>query len=110
MSTVSTPTSAAPRRYEIWGNWKMNPGTIEEAIKEYPQIGTMIQTPKGSGRLCRVDIFKEEAVLQYENDEEETFSLEALQELLHSGKKKKNKKRRGGMKHKKKRKEEPSVE
>jgi len=82
----------------------------QEAIKQFPQIGTMIQTPKGSGRLSRVDIFKENAVLQYENDEEQTVSLEELQKLLQSGKKKKDKKRRGGMKNKKKRKEEPSVE
>ncbi|NQT24928.1 stage 0 sporulation family protein [candidate division KSB1 bacterium] len=81
----------------------------QEAIKEFPQIGTIIQTEKGAVRLSKVDIFKENAVLQYENGDEEILSLEALQELLQSTKKKKNK-RRGGMKNKKKRKEGPSVE
>jgi cell fate regulator YaaT (PSP1 superfamily) len=81
----------------------------QDAIKEFPQIGSIVKTEKGTGRLSRVDIFKENAVVQYENEQEEIISLEALQELLHSDKKKK-KKKRGGMRNKKKRKEEPAVE
>lgn len=81
----------------------------QEAVKEFPRIGTAVKTDKGTARLSRVDIFRENAVLQYENEREETISLEALQQLLQYGKKKK-KKRHGGMKNKKKRKEESPVE
>lgn len=81
----------------------------QEAAKAFPRIGTVIQTEKGSGRISRIDIFKETAVLQYEGEQDEILSLEALKTLLQSSKKKK-KKRRGGMKNKMKRKEEGSVE
>lgn len=81
----------------------------QETVKKFPRVGTVIKTEKGSARLARVDIFKEIVVLQYENDQEETLSLDSLKSVLESGKKKK-KKRRGGMKHKKKRPEESSIE
>lgn len=72
-----------------------------ESLKKFPNLDTRIRTPKGTGVLKKIDVFEEAAVLQYENDEEETLSLEELQAFLKKDgerkkkKKKKSKKKKG---------------
>ena len=70
----------------------------EEILKKFPKIETVIKTKKGKGIIKKVDVFSEEAILVYENEEEERLSLENLKKITGSQKvkKKKEKKRRGG--------------
>ncbi len=66
-----------------------------EILEKFPEIGTKVKTPKGTGILKRVDVFEEKGVIGYENEEEEKIGYEELWKLLESkkGKIKRNKKK-----------------
>jgi cell fate regulator YaaT (PSP1 superfamily) len=40
-------------------------------LKKYPKIGTKVETAKGKGVITKIDIFKEEVTVQYEDEAEE---------------------------------------
>lgn len=69
----------------------------EDVLKKFPGIETEIKTKKGKGIIKKIDVFHEEAVLSYENEEEERVSLENLNNLMgnQKSKRKKEKKQRG---------------
>ncbi|MCJ7812613.1 stage 0 sporulation family protein [bacterium] len=73
----------------------------EEILKKFPELGTSIKTTKGEATLMKIDVFQEEAIIEYANHEEEKIGLDELNILLTKPKtKKKNKKRRFGKKKK----------
>ena len=77
-----------------------------EVLQKFPEIGKEVKTAKGSGVLTKVDVLKEEAIIEYAN-EEETIGLETLRHLFES---ERDKKRRGEKSKKKKRREDSQVE
>lgn len=78
-----------------------------EVLEKFPEIGIKVKTAKGTGELTKVDIFLEEAVIQYENEEEEKVGLEALKMLIDGEKDRKKMKKKSK---KKRKKEDTSVE
>lgn len=78
-----------------------------EGLEKFPELGTVVKTAKGKGILKRVDVFKEVAVIEYEDGDEEGFDREELELLLEAEKGKKKKKKKRG---KKKRKEDAKIE
>jgi cell fate regulator YaaT (PSP1 superfamily) len=73
----------------------------EEILKKFPELGTSIKTTKGEATLMKIDVFQEEAIIEYANHEEEKIGLDELNILLTKPKtKKKKKKRRFGKKKK----------
>ncbi|MBN1780921.1 stage 0 sporulation family protein [bacterium] len=62
-----------------------------EVLEKFPEVGSQIKTSKGTATLKKVDVFEEQAVIQYASEQEENISLEELKRLLesHKGKKKK---------------------
>ncbi len=65
-----------------------------EILEKFPEIGTKVKTPKGTGVLKRVDVFEEKVVIEYENEEEEKIGYEELWKLLESEKGRVKKSRR----------------
>ena len=78
-----------------------------EVLQKFPEIGKEVKTAKGSGVLTKVDVLKEEAIIEYANEEEETVGLETLRRLFEG---ERDKKRRGKKSKKKKRREDSQVE
>jgi cell fate regulator YaaT (PSP1 superfamily) len=74
-----------------------------QILDKFPEIGSEIKTPKGAGLLKKVDVFEEEAIIQYAS-EEEKITLQELNEILEM-KKNKSKKKEKRIKFKKKKKE-----
>ncbi len=73
----------------------------EEILKKFPELGTSIKTAKGEATLIKIDVFQEEAVIEYANHEEEKIGLNELSILLTQPKiTKKKKKRKFGKKKK----------
>lgn len=66
----------------------------ETVLDKFPEMGTKVRTEKGTGELVKVDIFRETAVLQYQDEGEEEISLSTFETLLQE-KSNKKKKRRG---------------
>jgi len=63
-----------------------------KVLDKFPEVGSQIKTPKGTATLKKVDIFEEEAIIQYASDEEEKLSFDALTEILEGKNQKKDKK------------------
>ncbi len=55
-----------------------------EANRKFPPIGTQIVTEKGTAVVDKFDVFKEEVILKYENEEYEKRSLEEINQWLKS--------------------------
>lgn len=54
-----------------------------EALNVFPKIGLVVQTSAGPARVRKVDIFRNEVSVQFEDsDQFETLSLESVSELL----------------------------
>jgi cell fate regulator YaaT (PSP1 superfamily) len=66
----------------------------EDILRAFPEVQTAIKTKKGKGILKKIDVFSQEALLQYENEEEERVTLEDLKKLLENQKTKKKKDKR----------------
>jgi len=48
----------------------------ENELKKYPKIGTKLETEKGKGIISKIDIFREEVTVKYEDDSEEIIKIE----------------------------------
>lgn len=55
-----------------------------EANRKFPPVGTQIATEKGIAVVDKFDVFKEEVILKYENEEYEKRSLAEVNQLLKS--------------------------
>jgi cell fate regulator YaaT (PSP1 superfamily) len=53
-----------------------------EASKKFPALESPIKTEKGTAIIDKIDVFKDEVLLKYENDEYEKLSLEKVIELI----------------------------
>jgi len=53
-----------------------------QAIAKFPQLAKPIQTGRGSGILTRIDVFKEEATVLFEDNHVETLTLEQIRETV----------------------------
>ncbi len=73
----------------------------KDVIKKFPEIETVVETSKGKGLLKKIDVFQEEAVIEYANQEEERIGLDELKTLLSASKTKKKKKKKKSGKGKK---------
>jgi cell fate regulator YaaT (PSP1 superfamily) len=69
----------------------------EDILKQFPEVETEIRTKKGKGFLKKIDVFAQEALIIYEDNEEERVPLEELKKMtdIQKSKKKKPKKKRG---------------
>ncbi len=68
-----------------------------QILDKFPDVGSEIKTEKGTAILKKVDVFEEEAVIQYINEQDEKISLEALTTILEKKtEKKKDKKHHRG--------------
>jgi cell fate regulator YaaT (PSP1 superfamily) len=47
-------------------------------LKKYPPIDSLISTPKGKGMVEKIDVFKEEIVVRFQNNEWEKYKLNEL--------------------------------
>jgi len=65
-----------------------------KVLKKFPERGQEVKTAKGTGVLTKVDVFKEEAIIEYVNEGEETISLQELKSILEGEKDKKRKKKK----------------
>ncbi len=63
-----------------------------KVLKKFPERGQEVKTAKGTGVLTKVDVFKEEAIIEYVNEGEETISLQELKSILEGEKDKKTNK------------------
>lgn len=66
----------------------------KNVIKNFPEIETVVKTTKGKGILKKIDVFQEEAIIEYSNQEEERIGLDELNSLLSVSKTKKKKKKK----------------
>ncbi len=53
-----------------------------EASKQFPPLESAIKTEKGTAIVDKIDVFKNEVILKYENEEYEKRPLEEINELL----------------------------
>ena len=53
-----------------------------EACKKYPPLDSKIKTEKGVAILEKIDVFKEEVILKYENDEYVKMTYEEISKLV----------------------------
>ena len=61
-------------------------------MKRFPQIDSIIKTPKGEGKVEKIDIFKNLIYLKYENEEWDKITLEESEKLMKETKKEPEKK------------------
>jgi cell fate regulator YaaT (PSP1 superfamily) len=54
--------------------------------KRFPEVGSLVQTPKGKGTLKKISVFEESAVIQFENGTEDKITLEELKTFLDTSK------------------------
>lgn len=54
-----------------------------QAIAKFPQLAKPIQTERGTGILTRIDVFKEEATVLYDDNIVETLTLEEIREKVY---------------------------
>lgn len=52
-----------------------------EAMKKFPELDSVVKTPKGEAKIEKVDVFSGRVYLKYENDECETYTLEEMKEF-----------------------------
>ncbi len=84
-----------------------------ETLKRFPKIGSSVKTGQGTGRIRKIDIIAEAAIIVYENHEEERIGLDDLNQLIDESQTKKRRNKRRGRKRRstqKKNPEEPNVE
>jgi len=60
-----------------------------QILDRFPEVGSEIKTSKGTAVLKKVDVFHEEAVIQYANEAEEKIDLTTLAEIIEGKKTKK---------------------
>ncbi|MBN2104431.1 stage 0 sporulation family protein [bacterium] len=65
-----------------------------QVLEKFPEVGSEIKTTKGTAVLKKIDVFHEEAVIQYANEDEEKIELNTLAEILGGKKSKKEKKKK----------------
>ncbi len=53
-----------------------------EVLKKFPPLETLVKTPKGTAILEKIDVYKEMAILHYENDEYEKMTLEEISKII----------------------------
>ncbi|MCD6116272.1 stage 0 sporulation family protein [bacterium] len=58
-----------------------------EVLQRYPEIGSKIKTPKGTGVLEKIDVINENAVIRYESGEESILCFDDFNEMLEKNKK-----------------------
>jgi cell fate regulator YaaT (PSP1 superfamily) len=54
--------------------------------KRFPEVGSVVYTPKGKGALKKISVFEESAVIQLENGTEDKITLEELKSFLEKNK------------------------
>jgi len=54
-------------------------GFYVESMKKYPEMNSLIVTPKGKGVVEKIDVFKEEIYVKYPSEEWEKYSLTDLE-------------------------------
>ena len=47
-------------------------------LKKYPPIDSIISTPKGKGTVEKIDVFREEVIVRFQNNEWEKFKLDQI--------------------------------
>jgi len=74
-----------------------------DMLKKFPSLESKLRTAKGTGRIFKIDIFTETAVIKYESGEEDILTLQQINDFL----KRKPEKNRHKSQNKKQHKEKP---
>jgi len=69
-----------------------------ETLKRFPKIGSPVKTSRGTGRIKKIEIIAETAIIVYENHEEERIGLDELNQLMNESQTKKRRNKHRGKK------------
>ena len=53
-----------------------------EMAKRFPDVGTVLQTPRGRGKLKKISVFEESAMVELDNGSEEKITFDELKRIL----------------------------